>query len=547
MRPGSKRTCTTSGSLPVCIEPRAGSGTAAAALVFPEIKTGQLTHVCTDRHYVGKVKPTCDRRRFVLGFAAAATVLSLPATAGSEHDLCYLGFTDDMEGARDHLDAVKAAVGPSPPGALELVRRGETFGVVLRLGAEHAAAAELAVAQDALLREHSDSEERAVQVIERSDTERVFNISYGLGPNLEALRAHFSTVSRMLGPGVARELVIEHTDHDNYALVYKRYGDLESTRVAAARHDQILRAHGVRAAIIQEQAFEVVVDPSTAGKAEPTRAPVGAASPVTPALVKGSDGLRDQINDAVQALRRSGRIADDERTAWLVYDIAADRTLAAINADRPLQAASMIKPLVMLAFFHEVERGRLVYGPNSRRRLAAMIQVSSNNATNWVIDQLGGPSAVQQLLEEHYPALLRHTSVVERIASNGRTYANKASAEDYARYLRALWHDQLPQASEQFRLLNLPGRDRLYHGAPSIPAGTRVYNKTGSTARLCGDMGILAAKRSAGGFQPWIVVGIIEKAQRAANYTRWITSRANVIRQVSDRTYRHMAALYPLA
>ncbi len=233
-------------------------------------------------------------------------------------------------------------------------------------------------------------------------------------------------------------------------------------------------------------------------------------------------------------------MAKDEQTSWLVYDLKRDETVAVINGDAPRQAASMIKPLVMLAFFQRVEQGKIVYGPKSRQTLELMIQKSSNPATNQVIDWVGGPDAVQAVLREHFPRLLPQTSVVEKIAAGGRTYRNKASANDYGRFLRAAWFDRLPRAGEMLRIMNLPGRDRLYYGAPSIPVGTEVYNKTGSTSMLCGDMGILVARKPSGGRVPFVVVGIVEKAVRTGHYTSWIGARSAVIRQVSDLSYQHM-------
>ncbi len=85
----------------------------------------------------------------------------------------------------------------------------------------------------------------------------------------------------------------------------------------------------------------------------------------------------------------------------------------------------------------------------------------------------------------------------------------------------------------------LPGRDRLYHGTP-IPRGTLVYNKTGSTAHLCGDMGILVPKTTRGRRYPYVIVGVIEKKSRPSNYGRWVASRSKVIREVSTIVYKEM-------
>ena len=93
--------------------------------------------------------------------------------------------------------------------------------------------------------------------------------------------------------------------------------------------------------------------------------------------------------------------------------------------------------------------------------------------------------------------------------------------------------------------MSLPGRDRLYNGTP-IPRGTLVYNKTGSTARLCGDMGILVAKDRKGNRYPYALVGIIERDTRASNYGNWMLTRGNVIRQVSTLVYKELKKQYQL-
>lgn len=506
-----------------------------------------------------------SRRGLLIGSLAALGV-GFEARASELHDVLYYRWTQDIGEALDNLHAVKSAIGEAPEGAVEVVRNADEYGVVLRLGGSPEAAEALAKTHATPLADYSGTDEVLAVSVPRKEYNRVFNVSYGLGPNLQPLVEAFAVVARMLGGDVARKLVIERTDHDNYALVYKRYGDLEGTRTAAGRHQKILKSKGIGASFIQEQAFAVVYngtgdvvepepipdEPEDNGNVVPVPvpAPVVAPRPVVPpeksALITGTSPLRDTINEYVQSQRGRGRISGDERTAWLVYDLQADKTLAAINADQSLQCASMVKPFVMLAFFHEVNRGRFIYGSKSRARLEAMIQRSSNSSTNWTIDQIGGPAAVQKILDKHYSGVCKGTKVVERIATNGRTYKNLASAEDYGRYLRALWSSALPRSKEQRRIMNLPGRDRLYDGAPSIPVGTHVYNKTGSTARLCGDMGILVVGPR-GRRVPYIVVGVIEKSRRTTAYSSWISSRANVIRAVSDRAYRYVKGVYGLA
>ncbi|MDC0322265.1 serine hydrolase [Verrucomicrobiales bacterium] len=267
----------------------------------------------------------------------------------------------------------------------------------------------------------------------------------------------------------------------------------------------------------------------------------------TSARAKSSGDVEAQVERYIKSLRGRGVIRGDERTSWLVYDFTTGKKLVSINENSSLQAASMIKPYLALAFFHQVKAGKLVYGPKSKRHMELMIQKSNNESTNWVMQQTGGPAATQALLKKHYPSLCHHLSLVEYIPKNGRTYRNKGSAGDYGRFLNALWCGHLPQSKEILRMMALPGRDRLYTDAKRVPPGTRVYNKTGSTAMCCGDMGILVAKGKNGKSYPYILVGIIDSQRKnQSNYGSWISRRADVIREVSNIAFLGMKRIHPL-
>lgn len=256
--------------------------------------------------------------------------------------------------------------------------------------------------------------------------------------------------------------------------------------------------------------------------------------------------LESQIENYIKGLRSRGAIRSNERTAWVVIDFTSGKKLVSINENTSLQAASMIKPYLALAFFHQVQAGKIIYGSTSRRHMELMIQKSNNESTNWVMRQTGGPSVTQALLKRYYPSLCQQISLVEYIPSNGRTYRNRGSAADYARFLDALWKGQLPRSKEILRVMALPGVDRLYHKAKRIPEGTRVYNKTGSTAMCCGDMGILVARGRNGRTYPYMLIGIIESGSRSTSYSSWISHRADVIREVSNLTYLDMKQRYRL-
>ncbi|MBK1702232.1 serine hydrolase [Thiococcus pfennigii] len=277
-------------------------------------------------------------------------------------------------------------------------------------------------------------------------------------------------------------------------------------------------------------------------------------APSLPVAAQPTASLEAQVNDYIQRLRRQGKISSDERTAWSVYDFTRSAKLVSINEETPLQAASMIKPFIALAYFYLVESsgGRIRYTSEIRRLMEHMICHSNNWATNRLIDLVSqhsygrGAQDVERVLKNNAAGIFQQTRIVERIPNGGRTYRNLASARDYSRFLWALWNDRLPYAGELRDLMALPNRDRMARSVATIPDSVRVYHKTGSTAHLCGDMGIIEAHDRNGRRYPYTFIGIIQKTNRANSYGTWISSRGNVIRQVSDIVYRAMRAQHQL-
>ncbi len=276
----------------------------------------------------------------------------------------------------------------------------------------------------------------------------------------------------------------------------------------------------------------------------------GMASPV---LACQGSALEDRINAYIKELRRIGRIPPDERTAWLVYDFTIGRELVAINGNEPMQAASMIKPFLAQAFFfrHRADRERFPYDGRVRWEMARMIQNSNNIAADFFINVVGAghpaylrPRVVERVLKRHAGDIFQQTSIVQYIPEDGRAYLNKASARDYGRFLYAMHKDLLPYAKQIQYYMGLPKPNRIVDGAVAVPRCAKLYDKTGTTAEVCGDMGILVTRSQTGRPYPYIFVGIIQKDRRARDYGWWMRDRGNIIRHVSDLVYRFMYRRY---
>jgi beta-lactamase class A len=267
-----------------------------------------------------------------------------------------------------------------------------------------------------------------------------------------------------------------------------------------------------------------------------------------------ASSLQGRVSDLVAKMRRERLILADEQTSWSVYDFSTRTKLVSINEDTPRQAASMIKPFVAQAYFYTMDDTKaLSYSADVRRTMESMIRRSNNPATNRIMELVSrhagnsGPPAVERVLKSKAPGIFVQTRIVEYIPTGGRTYRNLASARDYSRFLYALWNDGLPHARELRDLMALPNRDRITHGVSGIPERVRVYDKTGSTAKLCGNMGIVEAAATDGTAFPYTFIGIIERSSRAKDYGSWISRRSDAIRAVSNLVYLDMKKRHRLA
>lgn len=509
-----------------------------------------------------KVLLFCVLQFFFSSFLVPA---GLEAAKRERFDIIYI-LSKDLGRVLDYKEELETIFGPKVRKKLKIVGKGDKYAIIYDANDSARSVTKTLVEHGELLRKAGFDEAWATK---DQDFHSLYNVSYGLGPNLNILIKKYKKLYSYLGKEVRKDLFIERTNYGNYTLIYRRRGDKYSTTKIAKHHGKLLRKKRIRVSVTVENNNTVVYgesslindkgDPSiiVGKKTDNTRRRItvpnkkriktvsrkkkepSVKAEKSPVFLASDNAFEKTIESYINNLRKKGKISGDEATGWMVYDLASDKPIVDINADHTFQAASMIKPFVALAFFHQAKNGKFIYGPRSRRKMEAMIQRSNNAATNWIMRQVGGPAACERILKKYYGHIFKRTEITEYIPANGRTYKNKALPSDYVRFLRALWNKELPYGREIRRLMALPGRDRLYHGTP-IPQGTLVYNKTGSTAHLCGDMGILVPKTRNGGRYPYAIVGIIERRSRPANYGRWMDSRGKVIRQISTLVYKEM-------
>jgi beta-lactamase class A len=253
--------------------------------------------------------------------------------------------------------------------------------------------------------------------------------------------------------------------------------------------------------------------------------------------------LEKKIINILEEKKEKNQLLKDEITAWSVYDFSTGEKLVSINEDLPLQAASMIKPFFALAYYELEKKGKVKYSKEIKEKMERMIRNSDNKATNEIIKKIGRPKKIEKILKKSYPGIFKQTSITEYIPREGKTYKNKASAHDYSRFLYALWNNKFPRSEELKRLMNLKGKDRIFYNVSNIPNGTNVYNKTGTTGHLVGDMGILSPKTKKEERKQYTMIGIIQKNNKITDekeLKKWYWTRGNLIREISGITYEEM-------
>ncbi len=264
---------------------------------------------------------------------------------------------------------------------------------------------------------------------------------------------------------------------------------------------------------------------------------------LAPTTTLAANNLQSSLSWLVKRMRSEGAISPSERTAWSVYDFNAQKKLVSINERQSMQAASMIKVFVALAYFalHSQYPNQYPYSWEERKVMERMLVKSSNTATNKVMEWCGGPQRVQQLCQEVSNWQFKQLHIVEYIPKGGKTYRNRASAQDYSRFYYYLWNNSLPQSYELKRILSIPNHDRIrIEQMPDYDI--TIYNKTGSTGMLCGDGGIVQFGH--GQNFCYSFIGIIERTSKARNYGRWIRARSRAMREASELVYYHMSERY---
>ena len=183
-----------------------------------------------------------------------------------------------------------------------------------------------------------------------------------------------------------------------------------------------------------------------------------------------------------------------------------------IGGDRVFPAASTIKLPILIAFFQDLDAGkvsldetlvmqrRLITGGSgtmqynsagtkfsARETVTKMITISDNTATNMIIDRLGGITKLNQRFRSWG---LKDTIIRNWLADLRGT--NTTSSKDMVRLLALLINNQLVSLSSREQVLDILRHTTIKTLLPAgLGPGADIADKTGDIGFLIGDAGVI--------------------------------------------------------
>ncbi|OUL25820.1 serine hydrolase [Nostoc sp. T09] len=228
-----------------------------------------------------------------------------------------------------------------------------------------------------------------------------------------------------------------------------------------------------------------------------------------------------------------------------------------IGGDRVFPAASTIKLPILIAFFQDLDAGkvRLDEKLTMRRDLVTngsgvmqyervgkkysaletvtkMVTISDNTATNMIIDHLGGAAKLNQ----RFRSWGLKDTVIRRLLADLRG-TNTTSSQDMARVLALLVNNKLVSPSSKEQALDILRHTSIHTLLPAgLGKGAVIANKTGDIGFLIGDAGFVTMPNG--------------KRYLAAIFVKrpYKDSRGrDFIRQVSQLVYNYLNQPNPVA
>jgi beta-lactamase class A len=202
----------------------------------------------------------------------------------------------------------------------------------------------------------------------------------------------------------------------------------------------------------------------------------------------------------------------EQRLSYLVAGKSADVGIAAldlntgesisIKGDTPFPMASTVKVAVAALYLAQVDHGRrslddTINGQSARSLMARMLIHSDNRATDILLKDLGGPTALHAWLQQNGVTGLRVDRTIAQLLSDRRDlwdHRDSSTPTAMVDLLKRLYKGELIRPESRNYLLRLmsqceTGKNRM---KALLPYGTGVEHKTGTLNGLADDVGFIS-------------------------------------------------------
>ena len=219
---------------------------------------------------------------------------------------------------------------------------------------------------------------------------------------------------------------------------------------------------------------------------------VVAAQPAAAASTASLTSLEQQLSSLV-----SNKSAD---VGVAALDLNTGETVS-IKGNTPFPMASTVKVAIAALYLAQVDHGRrslddVINGQSARSLMARMLIHSDNRATDILLKDLGGPSAVHNWLDDNGIKGLRVDRTISQLLSSKRDLWDRRDSSTpvaMVDLLRRLYKAELIKPESRNYLLDLmaqcqTGKNRM---KAMLPFGTPVEHKTGTLNGLADDVGFI--------------------------------------------------------
>ena len=215
------------------------------------------------------------------------------------------------------------------------------------------------------------------------------------------------------------------------------------------------------------------------------------AQPALAASSPGLTGLEQQLSSLV-----SNRSAD---VGIAALDLNTGQTVS-IKGNTPFPMASTVKVAVAALYLAQVDHGRrslddTINGQSARSLMARMLIHSDNHATDILLKDLGGPTALHDWLSQSGVTGLRVDRTISQLLSDKRDLFDRRDSSTptaMVDLLRRIYRAELIKPESRNYLLDLmaqceTGKNRMKALLPGVP----IEHKTGTLNGLADDVGFI--------------------------------------------------------